>query len=71
MSIDASHEPAATKLRAELDRLRSEPLGRCPACCEPVSFEQPYIRVNGRYTHASCARDGVYREVPRLHEADG
>jgi hypothetical protein len=64
VSLDAPEQAQSTSLRMELDRLLSAPLGRCPACRGPVSFDQPYVLVNGRHVHAACARVGVYEEVP-------
>jgi hypothetical protein len=70
MSVDAPREQQVNRLRVELDRLCSTPLGRCPACRRPVRFEEPYVRVNDRYVHAACARLGVYEEVPAVERTD-
>jgi hypothetical protein len=70
MSTDTARQEQVSQLRVELDRLCSTPLGRCPACRRPVRFEEPYVRVNGRYVHAACARVGVYEEVPSAERTD-
>lgn len=67
----AAHELRAKRLRQELARLRSAPLGTCPACRVEVAFDDEYTRVNGCYVHARCARVGVYEEVPASDGAPG